>query len=94
MSDLPVVVGVGGQTSIGLTFDATAAAVRAGLNAFSLSSFRLGRESGEAFKIGALGTLAPDLSPYQRMASMARAAARCPPPVSDITNRIRFFIMI
>lgn len=75
MSDLPVVVGVGGQTSIGLTFDATAAAVRAGLNAFSLSSFRLGRESGEAFKIGALGTLAPDLSPYQRMASMARAAA-------------------
>jgi 3-oxoacyl-[acyl-carrier-protein] synthase-1 len=75
MDSFPVIAGLGGQTSLGLTWPATAAAVRAGLNCSSLSEYLRGLTDGEPLKVSRLVTLPVGASPYERMKLMGVAAA-------------------
>jgi 3-oxoacyl-[acyl-carrier-protein] synthase-1 len=72
----PVVVGLGARTPVGLTWPATAAAVRAGLNVFSLSEHLRGRTDGRPLKVSRLSALSTGTGPYERMKLLAAAAAR------------------
>lgn len=76
MNGLPVIVGLGAQTSLGLNLPANIAAVRAGLNSFQLSDYLLSLKSGEPLKVSQLATLPREAAPFERMKSMALAAAR------------------
>ena len=71
-----VIIGVGGQTSIGHTMPAISAAVRAALNVFGASKTLVRRYSGEPAIIAMLDTLPAGGSVASRMTSMALAAAR------------------
>jgi 3-oxoacyl-[acyl-carrier-protein] synthase-1 len=71
----PVIVGLGAQTPVGLTWPATAAAVRAGLNVFTMSEHLRGRKDGRPLTVSRLSTLANATRPYERMKALAAAAA-------------------
>ena len=71
----PVIVGLGAQTPVGLTWPATAAAVRAGLNVFSMSEHLRGRRDGRPLIVSRLSTLPTATRPYERMKALAAAAA-------------------
>jgi 3-oxoacyl-[acyl-carrier-protein] synthase-1 len=76
MDSFPVIVGLGGQTSLGLTWPAVAAAVRAGLNCFSLSDHLRRFKDGEPLKVARLAALPVEASAPERMRRMGLAAAR------------------
>ena len=76
MNEAPVIVGLGAQTPVGLNLPANVAVVRAGLNCFHLSDYLLGYKEGEPLKVSQLATLPKDMGPFERMKSMALAAAR------------------
>jgi 3-oxoacyl-[acyl-carrier-protein] synthase-1 len=74
-ADNPVVIGVGAQTSVGLTLPAVSAAVRGGIDAFAGCEYLRLRETGEAITLALLSTLPPDAFGYERMQALAAAAA-------------------
>ena len=76
MNRSPVIVGLGAQTAVGLNLPANVAVVRAGLNCFRLSDYLLGYKEGEPLKVSQLDSLPKDAAPFERMKSMAVAAAR------------------
>jgi len=76
MNGFPVVAGMGAQTAVGLDLPANVAAVRAGLNCFKLSDYLLGYKNGEPLKVSQLANLGEDITLFERMKSMALAAAR------------------
>src|SRR3989449_4671014 len=75
MNRSPVIVGLGAQTAVGLNLPANVAVVRAGLNCFRLSDYLLGYKEGEPLKVSQLDSLPKDAAPFERMKSMAVAAA-------------------
>jgi 3-oxoacyl-[acyl-carrier-protein] synthase-1 len=75
MNESPVIVGLGAQTPVGLNLPSNVAAVRAGVNCFQISDYLLGYKQGEPLKVSQLPTLSKDMAPFERMKSMALAAA-------------------
>ncbi|MDY6868871.1 MAG: hypothetical protein SVT56_13400, partial [Chloroflexota bacterium] len=70
-----VIVGLGAKTSVGLTLPMTATSVRAHINCFSFHDYLRDRAQGDPFVLASLETLSNDLSVFERMVSLAVAAA-------------------
>ncbi len=70
-----MIVGIGGQASIGRTMPALSAAVRGAINVFGESKTLIRRSSGEPAVVARLVTLPADGSVASRMMTMALAAA-------------------
>src|SRR5262245_49003903 len=71
-----VMAGLGARTPVGLSWPAAAAAVRAGLDGFSLSEHLRAFGDGEPLKVSRVPTLPADASAYERMKLLAAGAAR------------------
>lgn len=76
MGSSAVIVGLGSQTPLGLSWPTTAAAVRGGINAFALSDHLRRSRDGEPLKISRLGTLPAGARPFDRMKLLGAAAAQ------------------
>lgn len=75
MNGTVVIVGVGGQTSIGHTLRATAAAVKGSVSAFSVCDYLRDARSGEPILMASLDTLPVESFAYERMKALGLAAA-------------------
>jgi 3-oxoacyl-[acyl-carrier-protein] synthase-1 len=70
-----MIIGVGAQTSIGLTLPATSAAFRSGINAFGRSEYLRQRKNGRGITLAFNTTLPHEDFAYDRMKTLALAAA-------------------
>jgi 3-oxoacyl-[acyl-carrier-protein] synthase I len=75
MNATTVIVGVGGQNSIGLSFPAIAAAVRGPVSGFSYCEYLRDRSVGEPIKLAMLELLPKGSTPYDRMKELALGAS-------------------
>jgi len=75
MNPTTVIIGVGGQNSIGLSFPAIAAAVRGSVNGFSYYEYLRDRSMGQPIKVAMLELLPNGSTPYERMKELAFGAA-------------------
>jgi 3-oxoacyl-[acyl-carrier-protein] synthase I len=75
MNPTTVIIGVGGQNSIGLSFPAIAAAVRGNISGFSHCEYLRDRSIGEPIKVAMLELLPNGSTPYERMKALALGAA-------------------
>jgi len=76
MNPTSVIISVGGQNSIGLSFPAIAAAVRGPISGFSYCEHLRDRSAGEQIKLAMLELLPIGSTPYDRMKELALGAAR------------------
>lgn len=76
MNPTSVIIGVGGQNSIGLSFPAIAAAVRGPISGFSHCEYLRDYSTGEPIKLAMLELLPNGTTPYGRMKSLALGAAK------------------
>jgi len=76
MNTTPVIVGIGGQCALGLNWPAMSAAVRAGISASAVLEYLPSCQDGHALTVNRLMTLPARASLFDRMKSMAIAAAR------------------
>jgi 3-oxoacyl-[acyl-carrier-protein] synthase-1 len=75
MENTSVIIGIGGQTSIGLSIPSINAAVRGDINCFFRSGYLLSAVNGGRLIVAALDTLPKHLSLATRMKTMALEAA-------------------
>src|SRR5215813_5312962 len=75
MNPTSVIIGVGGQNSIGLSFPAIAA-VRGPISGFSYCEYLRDRSAGEQIKLAMLELRPKGSTPYDRMKRLALGVAR------------------
>jgi 3-oxoacyl-[acyl-carrier-protein] synthase-1 len=96
------VVGLGAQTSIGLTLPTTVAAVHGAINRFSTAPHLRDRATGEPIVLARLGSIPLDVPVIERMRRLAAAAAeqaivpwiRASAPPSGDAARLRVVLAV